>query len=293
MRDGRYTGFMSSRRSWGRRAPPGCAGTRSRRAWTCDGRSRTPTRIRTCRCCARSGPVAVRRIRSCTACAPPPLADRRVGDVEGHAEGPVPETGRALRRLVELGQLRHELRRVVAQEVPGARAPGGGDVLRVVQAAGLQRQAAAADAARQVVAEPLQRADPLVQLGAPRPAELRPLCLRRCPIGGSVASASETCWSDMPIRCAIQMKATRRRMCRGRCGGRRQSARRSSAERLVEAQGGRRDAAAGGHLADREPVFGDSAQAGSFAWIAILKFPQGLSLEGKDLPTCLPTGRDA
>jgi hypothetical protein len=53
-------------------------------------------------------------------------------------------------------QARHDLLRVVAEQVPGARAEGRSDVFRVIETAPAKRQAPAADAAREVTQGPCQ-----------------------------------------------------------------------------------------------------------------------------------------
>src|SRR5215210_9581145 len=61
----------------------------------------------------------------------------------------------------------------------GARALLRRDVLRVLQPAARERQAAAADAGGQPVAEPLEGGDLLVEAGAPSPAQALPVARRR------------------------------------------------------------------------------------------------------------------
>src|SRR5690606_17678288 len=60
----------------------------------------------------------------------------------------------------------------VGLQVPRADAGGGGSVLRVEQAAAVHREAAAADAGVQLVAQQLEPADALLELVLPGPGDL-------------------------------------------------------------------------------------------------------------------------
>jgi hypothetical protein len=60
-----------------------------------------------------------------------------------------------------------DLLAIVAEEVTRSRSVRGGLVVRVEQPAGLQRQAPAADARRQVVAQAFELRDPFVEPAAP------------------------------------------------------------------------------------------------------------------------------
>ena len=72
----------------------------------------------------------------------------------------------------------------VAEDVAGSGAEFGRDVVGVPDRARLERQAAAADAAVEVLAEPLQRRDLLVQTWAPAGSQVGPVVAVRCaPLG--------------------------------------------------------------------------------------------------------------
>ena len=95
--------------------------------------------------------------------------------------------------------------------VVGARPGGGRLVLRVEEAARLQREAAAADARGQPAADRLERADPLVELGAPRSVRGAPSHAWSAPCRqGASASAPWIRSSGMPADFPAWIRATRR-----------------------------------------------------------------------------------
>src|SRR5207237_1332800 len=70
------------------------------------------------------------------------------------------------------------------EDVPGTGAALGRPVVGVEQAAELEREAAAPDAAVEPVAEPLEHRDLMVEAGAPRPREALPIVGVRGPVLG-------------------------------------------------------------------------------------------------------------
>ena len=70
----------------------------------------------------------------------------------------------------------------VAQEVPGPGPATRSAVVPVEQGARAEREAAAADAGREVVAQPLELRDPRVDVAAPRPRQALPVAPGRGPI---------------------------------------------------------------------------------------------------------------
>src|SRR5688572_28615573 len=80
--------------------------------------------------------------------------------------------------------LASEVGGAVAEEIAGAGAEGGGGVVAVVEGAGLQREAAAPDAGAELVAQPFEHRDLLVESGPPALREPLPVGLVGCPLPG-------------------------------------------------------------------------------------------------------------
>ena len=98
----------------------------------------------------------------------------------------------------------------VAEEVAGAGAASGGDVVGVVQRARVEAEAAAADAPVELLLHRFEQGDALVENRLPRRGELRPLAAVRRATRGSESSAALISPRLSPTRWATLMNPTRR-----------------------------------------------------------------------------------
>ena len=135
------------------------------------------------------------------------------------------------------------------------RGRGGSPVARVCQLAAAQGETAAADALGQALLEALQLGDPLVDAGAPRGRELRPVAARRHAVGGQLVEllADLVEAEPHPLREHDERHPPDHRPVEAAVAGPRALGA-DQAALLVEAQRRGRDSAAGGHLADREQL---------------------------------------
>ena len=102
----------------------------------------------------------------------------------------------------------------VTEEVAGTGAERRCLIVGVVERAHPEREAPAADAGREVVAQPFENGDLLVQAGPPSWESRAQSALFGVREAGSVANASRISSRVRPTRCATRMKATRRNMSR-------------------------------------------------------------------------------
>src|SRR5579884_33969 len=142
----------------------------------------------------------------------------------------------------------------VAPEVVRARPERGGLVVRVEEAAAVDGETATADAGGEPVAQGLQGGDAAIDVGTPGAGEAFPVAAARRPVGGQ-------CLQRDPDLLERDTGGTagldERHPAQGGPGVAALVAPRAvgadQAPRLVEAQGGGGDAAAGGEFADRQP----------------------------------------
>ncbi len=130
-------------------------------------------------------------------------------------------------------------------------------VVRVEQPARLHRQAAAADAARELALQSLDAPAPLLQQALPAAGCALPVGVARRPVEGHVVEGGLHVGERDPEALGHRdqrhptehVPGVAALVARGALGG-------DEAEVLVEAEGGRGDARAAGHLADREQLAG-------------------------------------